>query len=87
MPEENLVENLCSPDCRNEFRRSLRDVPSEAFIKRRGEKLILFIRPLNMLQFGQSVNRNGLQGCDRANAIIRHLDRNKNEFIRFEHVV
>src|SRR4051812_33927222 len=68
-----------SPKCESKFRRALRGVPSKTYISRRGVKLILCVRPVNMLEFGWSLNRNGLQHCETANKILRHLDKNKEE--------
>lgn len=78
--------NFCSTECRQDFRRALKNVPSKAYIKREGGRLALYVRPENLLEFGASVNRNGLVGCEATKRILRHLDRNKDEFIRFEHV-
>jgi hypothetical protein len=80
------LPKFCTPECRNDFRKSFRNVPSKAFIRRDNGKLALYVRPVNLLEFGASVNRHGLEGCEPTKAILRHLDKNKEEYIRFEHV-
>jgi hypothetical protein len=74
-----------SPDCESKFRRALRNVPSKAFIERDGAKAVLCVRPFNLLELGASVNRQGLEQCRSTRKILRYLDNNQEEFLKFEH--
>jgi hypothetical protein len=74
-----------SPHCEEKFRRALRNVPSKAYIKREGLKSVLCVRPYNLLELGASVNRQGLEQCPATRKILRYLDKNKEEFLKFEH--
>lgn len=74
-----------SSDCESKFRRALRGVPSKAHIRREGEKAVLCLRPENLLQFGAAINREGLETCRATRKILQYLDRNKEEFLKFEH--
>lgn len=74
-----------SPQCETKFRRALRNIPSRAYIKLEGVKAVLCVRPFNLLEFGASVNREGLEQCQATKEILRYLDKNKEEFLKFEH--
>ena len=74
-----------SPQCEAKFRRALRGIPSKAFIKREGVKSVLCLRPFNLLEFGAAVNREGLEQCRATRKILQYLDRNEEEFLKFEH--
>lgn len=74
-----------SPQCEAKFRKALRGVPSKAFIKRVGVKSVLCLRPVNLLELGAAVNREGLKQCRATRKILQYLDRNKEEFLKFEH--
>ena len=71
--------------CEAKFRRALRNVPSRAYIKREGIKAVLCVRPFNLLELGAAVNRQGLEQCKATRKILRYLDKNKEEFLKFEH--
>ena len=87
------VPQFDSPKCESKFRRALRGVPSKSYISRsgggggegEGAKVTLFVRPENLLEFGASVNRQGLENCEATRKILRYLDKNKDEFLKFEH--
>lgn len=81
----DLLTEFCSDECRNSFRRALRNVPSKSFIRVKNGRLVLFIRPVNLLVFGKSLNDNGLENCAPTKAILREMDRNQERFIRFIH--
>lgn len=83
--QNNLVPSFHSPQCEEKFRRALRGVASKAFIKHEGVKSVLCLRPVNLLEFGASVNRQGLENCRTTRKILQYLDRNKEEFLKFEH--
>jgi hypothetical protein len=74
-----------SPHCEARFRRALRNVPSKAYIKREEMKAVLCVRPYNLLELGASVNREGLEQCHATRKILRYLDKNKEECLKFEH--
>lgn len=74
-----------SPQCEAKFRRALRNVPSKAYIRREEMKSVLCVRPYNLLELGASVNRQGLEQCPATRKILRYLDKNKEEFLKFEH--
>jgi len=74
-----------SPQCEAKFRRALRNIPSRAYINRKGAKAVLCVRPFNLLEFGASVNREGLEQCQTTRRILQYLDKNKEEFLKFEH--
>jgi hypothetical protein len=76
---------FASPQCEAKFRRALRNIPSRAYIKRQEMKAVLCVRPFNLLEFGASVNREGLEQCQATRKILQYLDRNKEEFLKFEH--
>lgn len=81
----NSEPKFDSPHCEAKFRRALRGVPSKAFIKQEEMRSILCLRPVNLLEFGAAVNREGLEQCRAARKILQFLDKNKEEFLKFEH--
>lgn len=85
--EQKLSLEFSSPMCAAKFRRALKNVRSKARIETDAEgNTIMFLRPLNLLEFGASLNRRGMDKCKTSNAILRFLDANKEESIRFEHL-
>lgn len=81
----NSEPKFDSPQCEARFRRALRGVASKAFIKREGIKVVFCLRPDNLLELGAAVNREGLEQCRATRKILQYLDRNKEEFLKFEH--
>lgn len=79
------IPEFDSAKCESKFRRALRGIPSKGYIKGEGAKLTLFLRPVNLLELGASVNRQGLEKCETTRKILRYLDKNKEEFLKFEH--
>jgi hypothetical protein len=75
-----------SPGCEAKFRKALRNVPSKTYIKNDGAKLTMFVRPFNLLEFGASINHHGLEQCEASKNILRYLDKNKEEILKFEHL-
>jgi hypothetical protein len=86
MDGNRQTTSASSPLWKEKFRRALKNVPSKAFIRRNSEGAVtLFIRPMNLLVFGSSLNNRGLEHCPNTRSILQHLDKNPDEFIRFEH--
>ena len=81
----SVIPKFDSAKCEMKFRRALRDIPSKTYIRNEGAKLTMFVRPFNLLEFGVSVNRQGLEQCETTKKILRYLDKNKEEFLKFEH--
>ena len=84
MRDDQIIK-FTSYETESRFRLALGGIKSVARIERAGDRTTLYLRPENLLVFGASVNRQGLEQCVTTKKILRSLDKNKDLYLRFEH--
>ena len=73
-----------TPAFESRFKTCLSRVPLDCHVEREGRKQIMALRPKNIRMFDELIRSSGLANCDAAVRVVRWLQANPSEYLRFE---